>query len=375
MSNFSSSSTLNNDDAFLDEVTREFFEAEQNILENHLPHSSSSSSLSSSAPSLSSTNTHGSRTNGVSSTSSNQNGDENNTVDTESSRSSSQPLSSSSNVHTPSSSSSSSFPSSSTSSSSSITSDSVSFSNIPTTENNGNENMGHTIAGEEGEQAEEGYIDPEQVPPYPQSVRPLRPEREKVDGSVTDNNTIERNPDLSNACKEEGNRHFGKGNYELAISCYTEGLRLLPRTPEYYPKLAIIYANRAASYLFLGSGNSNERYEDAVYDCDRALELKPDYVKALARRASALEKLTQYDEAVKDLQAWIDLEPNERKPKQELERLNILIKERDQKLKDEMLGKLKDLGNSILGKFGLSLDNFKAVQDPSSGSYSISFQK
>ncbi len=42
---------------------------------------------------------------------------------------------------------------------------------------------------------------------------------------------------------------------------------------------------------------------------------------------------------------------------------------------DEMLGKLKDLGNTILGKFGMSLDNFKATKDPNSGSYSISFQQ
>ena len=27
-------------------------------------------------------------------------------------------------------------------------------------------------------------------------------------------------------------------------------------------------------------------------------------------------------------------------------------------------GKLKDLGNSVLGKFGMSLDNFKAEKDP-----------
>jgi hypothetical protein len=44
-------------------------------------------------------------------------------------------------------------------------------------------------------------------------------------------------------------------------------------------------------------------------------------------------------------------------------------------LQEEMLGKLKDLGNTLLGKFGLSLDNFKAVKDPQSGSYSISFQR
>lgn len=38
-------------------------------------------------------------------------------------------------------------------------------------------------------------------------------------------------------------------------------------------------------------------------------------------------------------------------------------------------GKLKEVGNNILGRFGMSVDNFKAVKDPNTGSYSISFQK
>ena len=43
------------------------------------------------------------------------------------------------------------------------------------------------------------------------------------------------------------------------------------------------------------------------------------------------------------------------------------------KLKDEALGKLKDLGNSILGNFGMSLDNFKMTQDPATGGWSVRF--
>lgn len=34
---------------------------------------------------------------------------------------------------------------------------------------------------------------------------------------------------------------------------------------------------------------------------------------------------------------------------------------------------MKGFGNTILGKFGLSLDNFKAEKDPETGSYNIQF--
>jgi hypothetical protein len=75
-------------------------------------------------------------------------------------------------------------------------------------------------------------------------------------------------------------------------------------------------------------------------------------------------------------------------------KLEPIVKERQEKQKEEMLGihlsvpclyshmvtgvfpgKLKDLGNTILGKFGLSLDAFKATKDPTTGSYSISMQQ
>ena len=54
-------------------------------------------------------------------------------------------------------------------------------------------------------------------------------------------------------------------------------------------------------------------------------------------------------------------------------RLEKESEERMTKLKDEALGKLKSLGNSILGNFGMSLDNFKMTQDPSTGSWNIRY--
>jgi hypothetical protein len=56
-------------------------------------------------------------------------------------------------------------------------------------------------------------------------------------------------------------------------------------------------------------------------------------------------------------------------------RVKQIVDERTEKMKAEMLDKLKGFGNTILGKFGLSTDNFQMVQDPTTGSYSINFSQ
>ena len=46
---------------------------------------------------------------------------------------------------------------------------------------------------------------------------------------------------------------------------------------------------------------SPPKLELVVQDCDEALKLNPDYVKALNRRATALEKLGQYEYALRGM--------------------------------------------------------------------------
>uniref|UniRef100_A0A7S2EDA0 Tetratricopeptide repeat protein 1 n=1 Tax=Trieres chinensis TaxID=1514140 RepID=A0A7S2EDA0_TRICV len=140
-----------------------------------------------------------------------------------------------------------------------------------------------------------------------------------------------------------------------------------PRHP-HGAKLAVYHCNRAACLLRMG------RDEDAVSDCDISLMLNPVYVKAYLRRMSAQEKLEKTDLALEDAKAALALK-NDTSTRKNVVRLEKIEAERLEKLKEETMGKLKDLGNSILGNFGLSLDNFKATQDPSTGSYNISFEQ
>ena len=46
-----------------------------------------------------------------------------------------------------------------------------------------------------------------------------------------------------------------------------------------------------------------------------------------------------------------------------------------EELKTKAMGQLKELGNSILGNFGMSCDNFKFDKDPETGSYSMRFER
>jgi len=145
--------------------------------------------------------------------------------------------------------------------------------------------------------------------------------------------------------------------------------------------------------------------------------------QVLLRRAKAREALDEPSEAAEDMRSVAEQAPSGSKERREataaLPRLEAAAAAKLEAQKEEMLGKLKDLGgdvaerghmegagdtagdvagfvraqrcsaalslslstslpaagNNILGRFGMSLDNFKAEKDPATGSYNISFGK
>ncbi|XP_070214410.1 protein unc-45 homolog A isoform X1 [Bos mutus] len=99
--------------------------------------------------------------------------------------------------------------------------------------------------------------------------------------------------------RKDGNELFKCGDYEGALTAYTQALGL-GATPQ---DQAILHRNRAACHLKL------EDYEKAETEATKAIEKDGGDIKALYRRSQALEKLGRLDQAVLDLQRCVSLEP------------------------------------------------------------------
>ncbi|XP_010442273.1 PREDICTED: tetratricopeptide repeat protein 1-like [Camelina sativa] len=131
----------------------------------------------------------------------------------------------------------------------------------------------------------------------------------------------------ANEAKAEGNKLFVNGFYEEALSKYAFALELVKEFPESIELRSICHLNRVEFRLKM---SIVEHFEDAVTDLKKILELDP-----------------SSDHARKGIR-----------------RLEPLAAKKREKMKEEAITKLKEMGNSILGRFGMSVDNFKAVKDP-----------
>ncbi|KAG2789866.1 hypothetical protein PC129_g14208 [Phytophthora cactorum] len=103
--------------------------------------------------------------------------------------------------------------------------------------------------------------------------------------------------------KHNGNERFKRGEYQEAVRFYSEAVQIDPQHQEF---CAIIYCNRAAAQMGL------ERYHTAILDCNEALQRKPNYPRALLRRARCYVALEMYHEAVKDFDRYLREQPRDR---------------------------------------------------------------
>lgn len=82
-------------------------------------------------------------------------------------------------------------------------------------------------------------------------------------------------------------------------------------------------------------------------------------MKPRALRMKIYKDEEEYEKALEDAKKVEELDPMYPGIHKTVLELDRLQKEKFDKMKNEVMSNLKGLGNTILGKFGMSLDNFK----------------
>ena len=167
--------------------------------------------------------------------------------------------------------------------------------------------------------------------------------------------------------KDEANKLYKLDEYPAAMEIYGRGLELCRSQLD--DLRSVLFSNRAACHLSLSG------YSEAEDDCTKAIELNEKYVKALSRRACAREKLEKLSLALEDYESVIKLQPDSKPALEAVRRLPKEIEVQQEKMKEECISKLKDLGNLVLKPFGLSTNNFNMVQNSETGGYNIQFSQ
>jgi len=202
------------------------------------------------------------------------------------------------------------------------------------------------------------------------------PEKEK-DSDNDEEEIIEKKVELSeqqkkdieekiiNERKNAGDLYKNK-EYIQALNIYSLLLKDAKRA-DLKEQCCILNCNKGICF------NKLYEYDKALDSFKEALKYNKDYSKALCNKMLLLNKKEQYLEAYEDFKRLKTLDYNLWENYRNMENgLAYQAEIQKKKMTDEMLGKLKDVGNTILGKFGLSLNNFQMTPN-GQGGYSIQY--
>ncbi|SPQ20999.1 36dc18eb-278f-4739-b2a1-328230757c92 [Thermothielavioides terrestris] len=169
----------------------------------------------------------------------------------------------------------------------------------------------------------------------------------EVDESTVQQLSPEQRKEYAQKLKEAGNKAYGAKDFVKAIELYSKAILCKPDP--------IYYSNRAACY------NALSQWDNVIDDTTAALNLNPEYVKALNRRANAYDHQGKYSEALLDFTASciIDQFTNEQSA-QAVERL--LKKFAETKAKEILRTKPPKLPSSTF--VGNYLQSFRAKPRP-----------
>lgn len=89
--------------------------------------------------------------------------------------------------------------------------------------------------------------------------------------------------------------------------------------------------------------------------------------------ARCYEEQEKIEEAYEEYKKLEEENPGDKFIQDKIRTLKVKVDEINEKRKEEVMSGLKNIGNSVLGYFGLSLDNFKMEQGEGGG-YNIQFK-
>ncbi|XP_024858494.1 RNA polymerase II-associated protein 3 isoform X2 [Kryptolebias marmoratus] len=144
---------------------------------------------------------------------------------------------------------------------------------------------------------------------------PEEPDFQKQGDEASEKKTV--NPAVEEFAKRSielacvGNRLAASGQYEMAASCFTDAIK-------YNPTEFKLFGNRSLCYERL------QQYENALRDADVALSMEPNWIKGLFRKGKALCGLKRYYEASLIYKDVLKLENTSAEATQELKRAQTL---------------------------------------------------
>jgi len=102
--------------------------------------------------------------------------------------------------------------------------------------------------------------------------------------------------------KEKGDDAYKAANFEVAIKHYTRCINALKVEKKEHSELALkSLSNRAACYKQISN------FDGTIEDCTAVIEIEPENVKALVRRAQAFEGVERYRFALQDIKTVLNM--------------------------------------------------------------------
>ncbi|KAI1467269.1 uncharacterized protein F4812DRAFT_451550 [Daldinia caldariorum] len=141
--------------------------------------------------------------------------------------------------------------------------------------------------------------------------------------------------------KEEGNAEYKAGRWQAAFDKYSAALEIDPSNRGINSKL---YQNRALCQIKL------KQFNEAIADCDKAIQLDPSYIKARKTKANALGQAERWEDAVREWKSIQELDPEDRTIHKEIRRAELELKKSQRKDYYKILDVPKDADETTIKK-------------------------